>query len=60
MEVAQLYDTKDGVLEALVHKLLLEVTFHRMHHVPRTHTHTHLQNEDVWSAGSEAQKLEDH
>lgn len=44
MEVAQLYDTKDGVLEALVHKLLLEVTFHKMHHVPRTHTH--VQNED--------------
>lgn len=34
MEFAQLYDTKDGVLEALVHKLLLEVIFHRMHHVP--------------------------
>lgn len=44
MEVAQLYDTKDGVLEALVHKLLLEVIFYRMHHVP--HTHTHSQNED--------------
>lgn len=40
-EVAQLYDTKDDVLEALVHKLLLEVIFHRMRHVPHTLTHTH-------------------
>lgn len=38
MEVAQLYDTKDGVLEALVHKLLLEVIVRRMHHVPHTYS----------------------
>lgn len=39
MDVAQLYDATDDILEALVHKLLLEVIFHRMHHVPHTHTH---------------------